>query len=289
MRDLGAEVTEEGGVIRCRAPRLTPGRLVLGFPSVGATENLMLAACAAQGTTTIENAAREPEIWDLQAFLNTCGADISGAGTSTITIRGGKPLHGGRYCVMPDRIVAATYLCACAAAGGEVYLRRAREGQLSAVAESLRRAGCAVTGDGDGIRCKSPGGLRAVPLVRTAPYPGFPTDAQALVMAALLRAEGSSVFEENMFENRYRHVDELRRLGGDIRVLGRMAVVSGVERLRGARLRCTDLRGGAALCAAALGAQGESRIEALTHIDRGYEDIARDLAALGADITRREE
>ena len=289
LQDLGAEIQESGGVIRCTAAHLTPCRLVLGFPSVGATENLMLAACAAEGVTTIENAAREPEIQDLQDFLNTCGARITGAGTSTITIRGGETLHGASFTVMPDRIVTATYLCACAATGGDVYIRAAREEHLSAVTEALRRAGCNVRSDEGGIRCCiSRGRLRAVPAVRTAPYPGFPTDAQALLMAALLRGKGTTVFEENMFENRYRHVDELRRMGGDIRVSGRVAVVSGVERLSGAAVTATDLRGGAALCVAALEADGASRVREIGHIDRGYEDIARDLRALGAQITRSE-
>ncbi|MBQ8390614.1 MAG: UDP-N-acetylglucosamine 1-carboxyvinyltransferase [Oscillibacter sp.] len=291
LRDLGAEIVESGGVIRCSAAKLRGCRLVLGFPSVGATENLMLAACAAEGDTTIENAACEPEIQDLQDFLNTCGARITGAGTSTITIRGGCPLHGGgSFPIMPDRIVTATYLCACAAAGGDVYIRRAREEHLSAVTEALRRAGCNVRADEGGIRCcLSRGRLRAVPVVRTAPYPGFPTDAQAVLMAALLKGKGTTGFEENMFENRYRHVDELRRMGAKIHVSGRTAVLSGVERLTGAAVTATDLRGGAALCVAALGAEGASRVREIAHIDRGYEDIARDLRALGATIQRREE
>ena len=290
LRDLGAEIVESGGVIRCTAPKLKGCRLVLGFPSVGATENLMLSACGAEGDTTIENAACEPEIQDLQDFLNCCGAKITGGGTSTITVRGGQSLHGGgSYPIMPDRIVTATYLCACASAGGDVYIRDAREDHLSAVTETLRRAGCHVRSDEGGVRCLRRGRLRAVPAVRTAPYPGFPTDAQAVLMAALLKGEGTTVFEENMFENRYRHVDELRRMGADIRVSGRAAVVSGVERLSGAAVAATDLRGGAALCVAALGAEGATRVRQTAHIRRGYEDIARDLRALGARIYDREE
>jgi UDP-N-acetylglucosamine 1-carboxyvinyltransferase len=249
----------------------------------------MLAACAAEGITTIENAAREPEIEDLQNFLNCCGGKITGGGTSTVQIIGGGEFHGGMWRVMPDRIAAATYLCACACAGGDVYLLNARERELAAVTETLRRAGCLVEEDGAGIRCVRRGELQAVPAVRTAPYPGFPTDAQAVVMAALAKGRGTTVFEENMFENRYRHVDELRRLGADIRVSGRVAVVSGVERLAGAGVSATDLRGGAALCVAALGADGLSHVSEITHIDRGYEDIARDLRALGAHIIRKEE
>ena len=286
LRDLGADIREEGGILHCTASRLAGRELMLSLPSVGATENLMLAACGAEGTTVISNAAREPEIVDLQDFLNACGAEVSGAGSTSVTIRGGKPLHGCEFRCMPDRIVAATYLCACASAGGEVYLRGARERHLATVADALRKAGCTVTSDGGGIACRCRRRLRAVRPVRTAPYPGFPTDAQAVLMAAMLKSRGTTVFEENIFENRYRHVDELTRMGAEIRVAGRVAVVTGVERLSGAAVRCTDLRGGAALCVAALAADGETRIFETAHIDRGYEDIVRDLRALGADAVR---
>ena len=286
LRDLGADIREEGGILHCTASRLAGRELMLSLPSVGATENLMLAACGAEGTTVISNAAREPELVDLQDFLNACGAEVSGAGSTSVTIRGGKPLHGCEFRCMPDRIVAATYLCACASAGGEVYLRGARERHLATVADALRQAGCTVAGDGEGIACRCRRRLRAVRPVRTAPYPGFPTDAQAVLMAAMLKSRGTTVFEENIFENRYRHVDELTRMGAEIRVAGRVAVVTGVERLSGAAVRCTDLRGGAALCVAALAADGETRIFETAHIDRGYEDIVRDLRALGADAVR---
>ena len=286
LRDLGADIREEGGILHCTASRLAGRELMLSLPSVGATENLMLAACGAEGTTVISNAAREPEIVDLQDFLNACGAEVSGAGSTSVTIRGGKPLHGCEFRCMPDRIVAATYLCACASAGGEVYLRGARERHLATVADALRQAGCTVAGDGEGIACRCRRRLRAVRPVRTAPHPGFPTDAQAVLMAAMLKSRGTTVFEENIFENRYRHVDELTRMGAEIRVAGRVAVVTGVERLSGAAVRCTDLRGGAALCVAALAADGETRIFETAHIDRGYEDIVRDLRALGADAVR---
>ena len=288
LRALGAEIIDEGGTLRCQAETLTGRELVLGFPSVGATENLMLAACGAEGVTILTNAAREPEIEDLQNFLTACGADITGAGTSTIRIRGRRPLHGGTYTVMPDRIAAATYLCACASASGEVYLRDARENHLSTVTAVLRAAGCTVNGDESGLRCRCEGRLTAPPPIRTAPYPGFPTDVQAIVMAALLRCRGAAVFEENLFSSRYRHVDELARMGADVRTYGRVAVVLGTERLHGAAVRCTDLRGGAALCVAALAAEGETVISDIGHIDRGYASIEGDLRALGADIRRRE-
>ena len=282
LRDLGAEIDDAGGVLHGRAPRLQGREIVLSLPSVGATENLMLAACGASGVTTITGAAQEPEILDLQNFLSACGAKVSGAGTSTVSVEGGRPLRGCTYTVMPDRIVAATYLCAAASAGGEVFLRRAREEHLSTVTAVLREAGCAIRSDGRGIACVCRERPNAVHPVRTAPYPGFPTDAQAILMAALLRCRGAAMFEENMFENRYRHVGELARMGAGIQVSGRTAVVTGVKRLHGAPVRCADLRGGAALCVAALAAEGETEISETGHIARGYEDIARDLRNLGA-------
>ena len=288
LRSLGAEIRDVGGALHCRAPRLRGREIALSLPSVGATENLMLAACGAEGTTSICNAAREPEIADLQNFLNACGARVSGAGSSTVTVEGGRTLHGCRYAVMPDRIVAATYLCAAASAGGTALLRDAREEHLTTLTAVLREAGCGIVSDRAGIACTCRRPLRAVRPVRTAPYPGFPTDAQAVLMAALLRSRGATVFEENIFENRYRHVDELIRMGADIQVSGRTAVVTGVERLQGAPVRCTDLRGGAALCVAALAAEGETCVMDIAHIDRGYEDLARDLRALGADARRTE-
>ena len=284
MKALGASVEESGCEIVCRAEKLRGAHIRLPYPSVGATENAMIAACGAEGETVITGAAKEPEIEDLQSFLNACGGDVRGAGTSTVVIRGGRTFHGGTYRVMPDRIAAATYLCALASAGGTGFLRGAREEHLATVTAVLREAGCHISAGPEGIACACRERLRAVRPVRTAPYPGFPTDAQAVLMAALLRARGATAFEENIFENRYRHVDELARMGADIRVMGRVAVVTGVETLHGAPVRCTDLRGGAALCVAALAAEGESCISETAHIALGYEDIARDLGALGADI-----
>ena len=288
LRRLGAELREEGGALLCQAVSLKGCRIVLGLPSVGATENLMLAACGAAGVTHICNAAREPEIVDLQDFLNACGAAVTGAGTSTVTVEGGRTLHGCAYRVMPDRIVAATYLCAAAAAGGHIFLRGAREPHLDTVTAVLREAGCQIQSTAEGLDCRCAGRLHGVSRVRTAPYPGFPTDAQAVLMAALLRSRGSTVFEENIFENRYRHVDELTRMGASVQVSGRVAVVTGREALHGAAVRCTDLRGGAALCVAALAADGMTEVSDISHIDRGYEDIVRDLKHLGGDIRRTE-
>lgn len=284
LRAMGAEVEERGGTLRCCARRLHGAHITLSLPSVGATENLMLCACGAEGTTVISNAAREPEIVELQNFLNACGGSVCGAGGSTVVVEGKRPLHGCTYTVMPDRIVTATYLCAAAAAGGEVFLRRGEERHLFAVTALLRAAGCEITQEPEGLRCARSGRVRAVEPVRTAPYPGFPTDAQALVMAALTKSQGTTVFEENLFESRYRHAEELTRMGADIRIFGRTALLRGVETLHGAAVRCTDLRGGAALCVAALAAEGESRITQLCHIRRGYQDIAADLRALGAAV-----
>ncbi len=287
LRALGAEIEERGGTLRCRSKVLTAAELVLPLPSVGATENAILAACGAAGTTVIYNAAREPEIAELQAFLNAMGAQVRGAGGSIVTVTGAAALHGGTHRVSADRIVEATYLCAAAGCGGDVRLRGVDCRELSTVTAALAEAGCTVESEGEWIALRSSGALRAVRPIRTAPYPGFPTDAQPALMAALLRSAGSTVFVENIFENRFRHVDELARLGADVRVAGRVAVVSGVAALRGAGVKCTDLRGGAALVLAGLQAEGVTRVSLLEHIDRGYERMEQDLTTLGASIERR--
>ena len=286
LRTLGACIREEGGSLNCTAPCLTGAEIVLSIPSVGATENAMLAAVGASGVTTISNAAREPEIVDLQGFLRAIGAKVHGAGSSVITVEGGVPLHGGSYAVMGDRIVAATYLAAAASAGGTVEVTGVDYRHLSTVSAVLREAGCDVQSGAESIRLRRDGPLQGVRPVRTAPYPGFPTDAQAPLMAALTRGKGCTVFVENIFESRYRHVDELSRMGADIRVEGRVAVVYGVPRLHGAQVRATDLRGGAALAVAALGAEGRSELTGVHHIDRGYQSLEGDLRRLGAEIRR---
>lgn len=288
MRALGAEISEGPDGLHCTAPKLTGKEISLSLPSVGATENIMLCACGAEGITTILNAAREPEIVDLQDFLNAMGARVRGAGSSVIVIEGGQRLHGGEHTVIGDRIVAATYLTAAAAAGGEVSVRGVDWRYLSTVTAVLREAGCDVRSEKGEVRLNRFTPLKAVRPVHTAPYPGFPTDAQAPVMAAMTSAAGATVFVENMFENRYRHVDELTRMGADIRVEGRVAVVCGVPRLHGASVQAFDLRGGAALAVAALGAEGDSVLTGLQHIDRGYERLENDLRSLGAEIKRLE-
>lgn len=285
LEALGAEVSHSGGEVVVRAARLKGTRIRLDFPSVGATENVMLAACAAEGETVLSNAAREPEIVDLQSYLNAAGASIRGAGTPEIVIAGKMPDRPlTEYTVMPDRIVACTLLCAAACAGGEVELRSLVPAHIAIVTDCLREMGCAVRIERDRVLLRAEGRLRACPAVETRPYPGFPTDAQALLMSACLKAEGESVFVENIFENRYRHVPELRRLGADIRVEGRTATVRGVKALTGAELTATDLRGGAAMVLAALGAEGETLVRDSGHVLRGYESLDRSLRALGAEV-----
>lgn len=286
LRALGAQIEERSGNLLCRAERMRGCDINLSIASVGATENTMLAACCCDGTTTITNAAREPEIVDLQNYLCSIGFRVCGAGGSTIVVGGKAPLLDTEHTVIADRIVAATYLTAVASAGGDVNIENVDYRHLSTVTSILSEAGCVIQSGERSIRivCRKP--LRAVPAVRTAPYPGFPTDAQAPLMSALLCAEGTTVFVENIFENRYRHVDELMRMGADIKVEGRVAVVCGVSRLHGASLRSTDLRGGAALVVAALAAEGESTVMGVSHIDRGYERLEQSLSAIGADITR---
>ena len=286
LRTLGASIEESGGKLYCQGRHLTGGQIVLAIPSVGATENAMLAACCADGVTVISNAAREPEIVDLAAFLYSAGADVSGAGSSTVVIRGKRPLHDTEHTIIADRIVAATYLSAVAAAGGEVTLTGVDRRALLPVLEVYRMAGCEVHTRPDSITMTCPRRLKAVRPVRTAPYPGFPTDAQPPVLAALCRAQGTSVFVETIFENRFRHCGELLRMGADVRVEGRVAVVTGVSQLKGAPVHAPDLRGGAALVVAALGAEGESVVTGLRHMDRGYADLAGDLTCLGAHLQR---
>lgn len=287
LRGLGAEITEEQGRLTCTQGQGLAGReLCLSIPSVGATENAMLAACGAQGLTTIVGAAREPEIVDLQRFLNAMGARVSGAGSPMIAIQGGAPLHPAEHTVMGDRIAAATYLCAVGAAGGELRLTGVDPADLAAVCCCLEEAGCRLHTDGEGLSIAASGRMRGIRTVRTAPYHGFPTDAQAILMAALAGGTGTTMIVENMFDSRYRHVDELARMGADIQLAGRVAVVTG-SRLHGAAVRSTDLRGGAALVVAALGAEGVSRVSGLSHIRRGYQGLDDSLSALGADIRPR--
>ncbi len=284
LRKLGAEIEEEGGELHCRAGQLRGAEIELGFPSVGATENAMLAACGAKGETVIRGAAREPEIVALQDFLRAMGAGIEGAGSGVIRIRGFQPRGLVRFRVPADRIAAATFACAAAGCGGDVELLGLEAQEISALLHFLNAAGCDIINDKHALRIRAQGRLLPVGPVVTAPYPGFPTDAQPLLMAAMLRARGRTLIRETIFEQRFRQVPELCRLGAQIRVDGRTAEILGVERLRGAALQATDLRGGAAMILAALAAEGESVVLDEGHVRRGYEELDRSLESLGARI-----
>ena len=284
LRRLGAEVEEgEDGII-CRADRLHGAEISLSLPSVGATENAMLAACAAEGTTVIYNAAREPEIEALQDYLRLLGAEVRGAGTPVVTVSGFIPRRRVGIRVIPDRIAAATLLCCTASTGGDIEIKGVCPSHLEPVTRALMEMGCRLIISGERIRIVASAPLRAPHAIVTRPYPGFPTDAAPLLMAASLKATGTTVFIENIFSSRYRHAGELQLLGADIGTHGSLAIVNGVETLRGARLRSTDLRGGAALVAAALGAEGETEIFDEGHISRGYEALDADLRMLGAEV-----
>ncbi|MBR6554936.1 MAG: UDP-N-acetylglucosamine 1-carboxyvinyltransferase [Clostridia bacterium] len=288
LRKLGVDIREEGGEILCTAGDMRGQDILLSFPSVGATENIMLAATACRGVTRIINAAREPEIADLQQYLQKCGATVSGAGESRITVHGGGTRNDVVHTILPDRIEAATYLCAAAVTGGRVTLHHTEPEHFGTVTALLGEAGCSITACGGSVTLTAPEVMGPMSPIRTMPYPGFATDAQSPLMAVACLARGTTVFVETIFENRYRHTAELARMGADIRVSGRVALVTGVPRLLGAPVCCTDLRGGAALVLAALAAQGETVVEEIHHIDRGYTAMEHRLAALGADIRREE-
>ena len=283
---LGAKVKEAHGFLEITAKRLIGCNIYLDFPSVGATENILLAATAAEGETVIHNAAKEPEIEDLAAFLNRMGAEIYGAGSSTIRVIGQKPLKAATHTVMPDRIEAATFLCAAAATGGNICVQHVCPEHLSAVLSVLEDCGCMLTCDSETVTLFAPKRLIAPGSIRTMPYPGFPTDAQSPVLAMLCKANGTTMITETIFENRFKPVSELSRMGANIRVSDRVAVVCGTEKLYGATVCAEDLRGGAALIIAGLSAEGKTEIANPFYIDRGYETIENKLAALGADIKR---
>jgi UDP-N-acetylglucosamine 1-carboxyvinyltransferase len=286
LKALGAEIEIEGGYIRARADRLRGARIVLETVTVTGTENLMMAACLAEGRTVIENAAREPEVVDLAGFLSAMGANIAGAGTDTLVIDGVERLHGCAYDVLPDRIEAGTYLAAAAITGGRVRARNVRPDHLDAVLAKFREAGARVATAEDWIEVDMEGRRPRAVDVRTAPYPAFPTDMQAQFAALDTVAEGVGTIVETIFENRYMHMLELRRLGADIRIEGHTAVIHGVERLSGAPVMATDLRASASLVLAGLVAKGTTEIQRIYHIDRGYERIEEKLRLLGADIQR---
>ena len=282
---MGAQVEVVNGIIKAKVPdgRLSGGQVYLDIVSVGATMNIMLAATLADGLTIIENAAKEPHIVDLANFLNSMGADIRGAGTDVIKIRGVARLRGGAYSIIPDQIEAGTYMAAVAAAGGEVLIKNVIPKHLDCITAKLVEMGVDVEEQDDAVLLRREGPMGRVN-VKTMPYPGFPTDMQPQIAAALCVAQGTSVLTEGVWDNRYRYVDEFRRMGARIQVDGKVAVIEGVDHLTGAPVHACDLRAGAAMIIAGLAAQGVTEIDGIHHIERGYETIVEKLAAVGADI-----
>ncbi len=287
---MGAKVKVGNGFIEAEAEngRLHGAKIYLDFPSVGATENIMMAAVLAKGTTVIENVAKEPEIVDLANFLNKMGAKVKGAGTGTIRIEGVDILFGADHTIIPDRIEAGTFMVAAAITGGNVLVQGAIPEHLTSLIAKMEEMGITILEEGDGVRVIGTDRLKAVD-IKTMPHPGFPTDMQSQMMALLLRAKGTSMITETVFENRFMHVEEFRRMNADIKIEGRSVVINGPSNIQGAEVTATDLRAGAALVVSALVAEGITSITELKHLDRGYVDFHNKLAALGADIERIEE
>ncbi len=287
LRKLNVDIKEKHGTLHCDASKGIIGTYIyLSFPSVGATENIILAATLAKGTTVIENSAKEPEIVDLANFLNACGAKIKGAGESLIVIEGVPELHSCEYSVMSDRIVAATYMAGAAMTKGEILLKKCPKLGLKTMLYLFEDAGCKTLWDNENLYLKAPKNLKSCGLIRTLPYPGFPTDAQAPIMAMACVSKGTTVFVENIFDSRYKHASELMRMGAKIKIEGKVAIVEGVEYLQGTTLESRELRGGASLVVAGLCANGMSVVTGTEYIDRGYENLEKNLRALGAKIYR---
>lgn len=284
IKKLGAVIEEQNEFIVCKAEKLRGAKINLDFPSVGATENAMLAAVKARGRTVIYNAAREPEIEDLQIFLNKMGAKVKGAGSDTITIEGVDKLHDVEHSIVPDRIEAGTYLMAAAITGGELILNNARPDTMRQTLLRLSETGCFIREEENRIFMKAPSELKPIEMIRTQPFPGFPTDMQPQMMSLLTLAKGTSIIIETVFESRYKHIVELCRMGAEIAFEGRTAVIKGVESLKGAYVKGYDLRGGAALILAGLVAEGETTVCNSSYVERGYEHIEDVLSGLGADI-----
>ncbi|MET3617197.1 UDP-N-acetylglucosamine 1-carboxyvinyltransferase [Peptoniphilus olsenii] len=284
---LGAEITMTHGEIKAEADELVGERIYLDFPSVGATENIMMAAVLAKGETTLENCAMEPEIVDLANFLNKMGAKVTGAGTSTIRIRGVEKLTGCTHQIIPDRIEAGTFMVAAAITGGDILIDNVITSHLKPVIAKLEEAGVSISTDGSAVRVIGNGKLKPIE-IKTLPHPGFPTDLQAQFMALLTQAEGQSSVIETVFENRFMHAEELKKMGANIKVIDREALITGRSKLYGSKVRATDLRAGAALILAALVSEGETEISDIYHIDRGYEKIEDKFKSLGSDIERIE-
>jgi len=286
LKRLGVEITEKNGYILCKCDKLVGNEIMLDCPSVGATENIMLAAVKAEGTTIIKNAAREPEIEDLQNFLNKIGAKIKGAGSSSIIIEGVNKLYGCEYLPIADRIEAGTFLIAGAMCGGEMVLEGVNSENISSLIHKLRENGCFLYVKNDKIILKSNRRLESVKTIETQPYPGFPTDLQAQMTALCCVCQGQSIITENLFETRFKYVPELRKMGADVIVINRSAFVRGVERFKGATVVAQDLRGGAALVLAGLCAEGQTNVLDISHVDRGYSLFEYKLRALGGDVVR---
>ena len=288
LRALGVFIEEKDGFIICNTDGLRGADVHLDYPSVGATENIIMAAAVSKGTTTIYNAAKEPEIVELQAFINAMGGCVTGAHTGIVTITGVNRLHGGAYAVMPDRIVAGTMMIAVAMTAGEALFSNIIENDIQPVIAALREMGCDITVKNQTLALRAPDRLKSFNVVKTQPHPGFPTDLQAPIMAAACVAEGTAVIIENIFENRFRHVAQLTRMGANVMVEGRTAIVRGTRQLNGAKVEAEDLRAGAALVLAGLCAKGETVVRGVPLIDRGYWKIEEQLTQLGADIKRKE-
>jgi UDP-N-acetylglucosamine 1-carboxyvinyltransferase len=287
LRKMGVTIDERHGCISCKVKdKLKGAKIALPFPSVGATENIILSAVLAQGTTVVTNCAREPEITDLCEYLNKCGAKIYGGGESTIVIDGVHSLKGCVHTIIPDRIAVATLMSATAVTGGEVILKGIVTSHIDSIIPLFEESGCSINIKDGNLKISCPKELKAFKSIRTMPYPGFPTDAQAVLMAVSTVAKGTTVFVENIFESRYRHVEELTRLGANIKVANKVAVVEGVERLFGAKVVAKELRGAASLVVAGLKAQGKTEIEGIKFLERGYEHLELTLSALGADIKK---
>lgn len=284
LRELGAEIDESHGYIYCKTNGLIGTEIQLDYPSVGATENIILAAVKAKGTTVIRNAAREPEIIDLQNYLNNAGAKIKGSGNSVIIIEGVEKLKNVNHNTMPDRIVAGTFMVASAITKGEIIIKNVVVDHLQSINAKLKEAGCSIYTDEKSLKIIGPKKIYPIEMTQTLPYPGFPTDMQAQLMALLSIASGTSIITETVFENRFKHAEELIRMGANIKTFGKVAVIKGVKELTGAKTTAKDLRGGACLVLAGLAAGGQTEIENIYHIKRGYEDFHIRLREIGADI-----
>jgi UDP-N-acetylglucosamine 1-carboxyvinyltransferase len=287
LNELGYSISFDGRNICCEKANLKSNKIVLAFPSVGATENIILASVFVEGTTTIINAAMEPEITDLANYLNKAGAKIYGASTPVIEIEGVKSLSSVEHSVISDRILATTLMCSAAITGGDLVINKVSPTHLMPVLPVFDEMGCELFVDKNSVKIKTPKRIKRVKKIETQPYPGFPTDCQAPVMAALTVAKGTSIISETIFESRFKHIAQLRRFGADIEVKDRVAIINGVKKLHSAQAVCTDLRGGAAVVIEALACEGTSIVKNIEHIDRGYECIEKQLSSIGADIKRK--